>query len=366
MFSNFTRSLPKNNRYEFDITGVDLSIVNSIRRIILADIPVVGFDGEIDPSLTIHANNGPLHNEFMLHRFGLIPIHMSPDETDMFEQDSYVFTLKVHNTTNITQNVTTADFTVTKDGQPLPEKEVARLFPADEYTGDRILITRLRPDEMLSVEGQAVKKTARHHAGFSPVSLCTFQFVADPIESANATNVLDKERAFMKNDYGDPVKIHFEIESETALTARYLFSKAIEILANKVHKTMEHIKNENSEFIKFERIAIGPSDVSLGAQITFLGEDDTLGNFLQSTMHNYYIREAHPAMHDNKVTYVGYYCPHPLDHTMIMRVNFAPSKTAPTDTDYIDTICEHCNRSLVQLQNIQAEWQEACKGAGLK
>jgi hypothetical protein len=46
-------SLPAKNRYTFDIHNIDLGVINALRRIIISDIPIVGFDGEIHPSLTI-------------------------------------------------------------------------------------------------------------------------------------------------------------------------------------------------------------------------------------------------------------------------------------------------------------------------
>ena len=60
---------------------MDLSIVNGIRRVILTEIEVVGFYGEDEPSVEIHKNTGPLHNEFMKHRIGLIPINVNEKMT---------------------------------------------------------------------------------------------------------------------------------------------------------------------------------------------------------------------------------------------------------------------------------------------
>jgi DNA-directed RNA polymerase alpha subunit len=345
MFSNFKTILPAKNRYTFDIQNVDIGVINAIRRIILSEIPVVGFDGEISPSLNVIANTGPLHNEFVLHRFGLIPIHMSEDDTETFNEDDYEFELKLTNKSVNTLDVSSKDFQVRKNDQPLSPLEVAKLFPPDSITKDHILITRLRPEETIHVQGKAIKSTASHHAGFSPVSLCTFSFVQDPNESSKANNVLEKERAYMKNEYGDPTMVHFEIETETALKPKYLVHKAFEILLEKIQKILN-----NKESLQFTR-------TDNGGQFSFENEDDTLGNFLQSTMHDRYIREKRTATKDKIVSFVGYYCPHPLDKVMILRFNFEEDASA-SDEDYIDTLCEHCNRSLSYLQQLQTAWQE--------
>jgi hypothetical protein len=162
--------------------------------------------------------------------------------------------------------------------------------------------------------------------------------------------VLDKERAFKKNAYGDPKSIEFAIESETALSPKYIFSKAIEILIAKTHKTMEEIYRDDSSYVQFVRTDTG------GGQFTFNDEDDTFGNTIQSLMHNHYIRDKKPTVRNIAVTYIGYCCPHPLDNTMVVRINLDDQAEA-SDMDYIDMMKEHCERSLIYLQNIQSEWQ---------
>ena len=75
MFKNYTFD-QASNKHSFDIENLDLSIVNSVRRVILSEIPIVGFYGEDEPSVDIILNSGPLHDEFMKHRIGLIPIYV--------------------------------------------------------------------------------------------------------------------------------------------------------------------------------------------------------------------------------------------------------------------------------------------------
>ena len=53
----------------FNVNDIDLSIINSIRRIILSELPNVGFF--FDPNdfnnkdINVLENNTPLHNEFI-------------------------------------------------------------------------------------------------------------------------------------------------------------------------------------------------------------------------------------------------------------------------------------------------------------
>ena len=110
---------------------------------------------------------------------------------------------------------------------------------------------------------------------------------------------------------------------------------------------VEEVGNEMSTYVVFND----------KKQFVFSDEDDTLGNFLQSIMHNKYIREKKPAIHGYRMTHVGYYCPHPLDHKMILSFKFDESH-APSDIDYILTLKEHCTSMLEFMQGVQVQWQK--------
>jgi DNA-directed RNA polymerase subunit L len=337
-------------RFTFEIHNVDLSIINAFRRIIITEIPVIGFDGEEHPSLEVIENTGPLHNEYILQRFGCIPIFLNENDIDTYETDDYIYELNIKNDTNGTINVTTHDFTVTKQDKALSHNEVLSLFPVDNISKDPVLITRLRQGEHLHVKGKAVRRTARDHGGFTP-ALASFKFMQDPAIAMSSTNILDRERAFLKNEYGDPIAVLFEIETFSALTPKYLVLKAIEIIMNKLHMITQELFNPQSEKIKF-------TIKDNNGNFSFKDEDDTLGNFLQSLMHTHYIREKKLTSNNRYLSYVGYFCPHPLDRTMILRITFenTDEKASIPETEYIDVLKEHSNRTLIYLQEIQSSW----------
>ena len=62
--------------------GLDKSLVNAIRRILLTDIPTIGFNltetGE-NSDLIMVTNNSSLHNEMLSHRIALIPLYLKPE-----------------------------------------------------------------------------------------------------------------------------------------------------------------------------------------------------------------------------------------------------------------------------------------------
>ena len=342
MFKNYTYE-PKSHKNSFDIENMDLSIANGIRRIILTEIPTVGFYGEDEPTIEIIKNTGPLHNEFMKHRIGLIPINITENITDNYIDNDYKFELNVINETSISINVTTADFTGTYKDVELTPKELQDLFPPNPITKNNILITRLRQGEHLHLIATAIKRTAKTNASFSPVSLANFFFNEDKIESSKKDNILDKQRSYIKDIYGDPISLQFQIESVNKLSYSYLFSKAISILIDKLNNIIDNIDN-----FYIEQVPNNPFSVNFHIE----NEDDTLGNLIQSILHNKFIRQSNK--HKGMIcTYAGYICPHPLKQLMIIRITLE-EQTDPQKFKLFLT--DNCYDIIRELQIINTEW----------
>lgn len=350
MFRNL-KSKPDIKSITFETFGVEPSVINAIRRTIITDIPVIGFRGEDKPSMQILKNNGPLHNEILLHRIGLIPIHFTEEEVESFEADDYEFEINVENTTNTMLNVTTKDIKITRNGKELPSKDALRLFPANAISKQHILITRLRRGEHIHAKGKAVLDTSRSHAGFSP-GFCTSYPIMDTVLSAQATNILDKERAYLRNEYGDPTSYEVSIESECGLTPKYLVLKAIEILKGKLNTVMQEMYQDTSDKLAI-REWTSDENGSTGYTFEMKDEDDTLGYLIQSHMHHNYVRMKKLTENGKRIQYVGYMCPHPLESVMHLRIIFADPAQKQ---EYIEAVAEQCRRIITDLQSIEADW----------
>lgn len=65
-----------------DDYGFDKSLVNAIRRVLLTDIPTIGFNinenGE-NNDIQMPINNSSLHNEMLIHRIALVPLYINPE-----------------------------------------------------------------------------------------------------------------------------------------------------------------------------------------------------------------------------------------------------------------------------------------------
>ena len=87
---------------KFTLSGVNVSIANGLRRILLSEIPMVVF--RTMPSeknkCTIAANTCGLNNEIVKHRLSCIPIHIK--DVEDFPLKNYVMNLNVENNTDTT------------------------------------------------------------------------------------------------------------------------------------------------------------------------------------------------------------------------------------------------------------------------
>lgn len=347
MFKNYSYD-SITEKHTFEINNVDLSVINGIRRTILTDIPIIGFIGEEHSTIDIKNNNGPLHNEFMSHRLGLIPLNISETELENYNDNDLVFELNEINNTKNTINITTNMIKGKRKGVDLTKKELDKIFPMNETTKSHILITRLRTEEHFSAIMSAVKRTARFNASFSPVSLCNLSYIQDPKLSSKETDILNKERLYYKDEYGEPNKIKFDIESINGLSHKYLFNKAIEIIVDKLNSLREKLLNNNIKIEKFQE---------LENTIEFFidNEDDTLGNIIQSIIHNNYIRKNVKYANSIKCNYIGYICPHPLKYLLVIRITLEEQKNKEVFINFLES---NCKTIIDYLNNVKLEFNK--------
>lgn len=357
MFHNYIFDpLDPSNNHSFEIHDIDLSIVNGIRRIIMTDIPNIGAIGEKleneEPNVYVKFNSGALHNEFIIHRIGLIPICMTADEIENYVDDSLVLELNVNNNTNKKIDVRTSNFKASLNGIELTDKKLRELFPPNKVSNENILITRLRPGEHLHLIANIVKRTGRDNASFNPVSLANFSYIQDPIEAKKCDNILDKERAYYKNKYGDPVKFKFDIEYiNVNMGPKYLIPKSLDIIVSKLNNLIQELVNiEISELVKIQQF----QDIKETYEFIIENEDDTLGNIIQSYVHNKYVREKN-SIDNIHCKFIGYICPHPLKSIMIVRITLDEIYESKIFISFMEKIC---NEIIDEIQSIKTKWNK--------
>jgi DNA-directed RNA polymerase subunit L len=352
----------------FEINNIDLAIINGIRRVILTDIPIAGIIGEKlendDPSVDIVINNGALHNEIIIHRIGLIPICLKEEEIDDYKDNSIHIELNVKNTTNKTLDVLTSDITATRNSVNIDKKELADIFPANKISGNHILITRLRTGEHLHFKAKVVKRTGRDNASFNPVSLSNFSYIQDPKEADKKTSLLDKERSYYKNKYGDAVRFKFDIESiNHNIGPKYLVSKSLDIIINKLEVLRRELNNTDASAASAASAATKVKiqqfqDIAGTYEFIIEDEDDTLGNIIQSHIHNHFIRENNKYKDKISCTYIGYICPHPLKSLMILRISLENAGGASDAKIFSTFLDDNCAIIAEELSKIKNDWMK--------
>ena len=346
---------------QLDIEGVDVSMVNALRRILLSEIPNVAFDPE---HINIIRNTCSLHNEFLAHRLGLIPICMDADEIDRFENPtSYKFVIDVKNNTNAMMTVTTEHIKILDaNGNAMAARFHEKVFPKNKITGDRIIITRLKPNpsdpkngDELFLEAHASKGVAKSNASWCPVSLCTYFNIIDDSLVASAFaeyaqkhsnlglkedelrkrfDALEVQRCFKKNAMEEPNAFTFKLQSECRMTPAHMFIKAIDVLDAMVAGAVGKLDEFACENANGMDVVVMP------------GYDHTLGNFLQASLYNLHVRGG-------RLTYVGYFQPHPLENNIVLKLKLQEG----------GKVREFLRGALEDVRGYIAGFREVCTGA---
>ena len=109
--------IKKNNKIIFKVKDIDVSILNSIRRVILAEIDNVAFENKPyntgdEQKIKILVNTCPLHNEIIRQRLSMIPINLNVNEILDFDETKYKFIINKKNETNKLMDITTEDIEI--------------------------------------------------------------------------------------------------------------------------------------------------------------------------------------------------------------------------------------------------------------
>ena len=322
---------------KFRLSGVNVSIANGLRRIILSEIPTVVFrtSPHNENKLNIITNTSRFNNELIKQRFSCIPIHIT-DTT--FPIDDYVVEAELINNTNTIIYLTTNDLKVKniKTDTYLSQKETNKIFPPDNLTGDYIDIVRLRPRISDKIPGEAftmVAKldigTAKQDGAFNCVSNCSYSATVDAIKANEAWK--KEEQKISGNDididmvkqdwmlleakrHTIPESFDFEIETVGPFENKDIVIKAGTIMLDKISGFISKLQSEE------DLIEISVNTMPNCFDIIMNGEGYTLGKVIEFIIYqNYFVN-------DKSVTYCGFRKPHPHIDTSILRVAFKEPK----------------------------------------
>lgn len=143
-----------NNFLEIDILNVPVPIVNTLRRILINEIPIIAID-----KVTIFNNTGIMSDENLCHRIGLIPLLIN-DHRDT----KYILNVKNEGKSPI--EIFSNDFQIHCNYEIVGNGMVPDIY-----------LTKLAPKQEIYLECIPNIGTGKMHAKWSPVCPATYRFL---------------------------------------------------------------------------------------------------------------------------------------------------------------------------------------------
>ena len=361
----------ENNYLTFKITGINVSVANALRRIILSEIETLVFRTTpySENKVNFEINTTRLNNELLKQRISCIPIHINDMD---FPMEDYIVELDVINNTDTIIYATSKDLKIKniKIDKYLSDEETNKIFPPDPITGYYIDITRLRPKISDEIGGEQLKftalldkGTAKENSCFNVVSTCSYGATVDDIKKNEAWTQKVKElkasgesdiesikqdwdllegKRYIKDD-----SFEFVIETIGQMSNMEIVSKAADVMLKKLGIFLEIIQTQEN--------IITPSNTTIPHcyDILLEGEDYTLGKVIEYIL---YIKHYNnnPGS-SNLLTYCGFRKPHPHIDKSYIRLGFTNSTSL---TDIIGLLVNSLDDIRNIFQKISSEFKD--------
>jgi len=348
---------------KFTLSGVNLSLANAIRRVILSDIPTVVFKtSPIEQNkCNIEVNTTRFNNEIVKQRLSCIPIHIKDLDIPL---SNYLLEVDVENLTDTVMYATTKDFKIKNvvTGDYLSDKDTREIFPANMQTGYFIDFVRLRPRISDQIPGERIKltcefsvKTASDDGMFNVVSTCSYGNTVDDVKMEvelnkkkqtwkdqglnkeevefEATNwkLLDGKRIFVKDSFD------FVIQSVGVFDNEEIFQKACDILIKGLQTIITLIDTDELKINTAEATMTNCYDVILE------GEDYTYGKILEYMLYSKFYEEG-------ILTYCGFKKFHPHDTYSIVRIAYKDDVDKNIIKGHLKNCCDEAAQVFAKLK----------------
>ncbi|KAK9478846.1 DNA-directed RNA polymerase [Lipomyces japonicus] len=175
----------------FDLIGVDASVANAFRRIMISEIPTLAVE-----YVYIENNTSIIQDEVLAHRLGLIPLRANPDYLRWFKKDdpnfeptdydTVVLKLAVKCTTNAKAPAGTTDPKELYNNAHVyanqivfePQGRQEEWFPDGVVpVNPDILVAKLRPGQEIDLTMHCILGIGQDHAKFSPVATASYRLL---------------------------------------------------------------------------------------------------------------------------------------------------------------------------------------------
>jgi DNA-directed RNA polymerase II subunit RPB3 len=174
------------DRMRFVLSETDTSVANAVRRVIIGETLTLAID-----LVTVYDNSSCLHDEFIAHRLGLIPLR-SKTGLDRFESivesEHDIESPFCSVTLNLKVECTDDTMLVTSKHLESQDPDVVPVHFSNEDEGNRsqdegITICKLSRGQSIHLSALARLGNGKEHSKWSPVSSCSYAF--DPIIRLN-------------------------------------------------------------------------------------------------------------------------------------------------------------------------------------
>ncbi len=355
-----TEKREENNRLRFHISDINVSLVNGLRRTILADIPVFVFKTtpHEENQADIQVNTTRFNNEIIKQRLSCVPIHI--DDLTIPYENLEVEIHKKNDSTDIIF-VTTEDFKI-KDIQTekyLEQEQVKKIFPpfiTPDKTEHYIDFIRLRPKLGEAISGEEIKINAKisigdakEHGMYNVVSTCTYSNHFDE-ETANSAWEDIKREKQQENSNIDSTELARLKQNWMLLEGKRYYVKdtfdfmieTVGIYKNNklIKKACQIIKYQLEKIGAGENITITKSDNTMdnSHHIILKNKDYTIGKILEYGLYNKYYEDV--AQGNEVISYVSFFKKHPHDDDGILKVSFTEEKTTEVINGYLSEVCK--------------------------
>lgn len=345
--------------FEFTLSGVNVSLANSIRRTILSDIPIVVFKTTPyeENKANIVSNTSRLNNEIIKQRLSCIPIHIK--DLNNFPLKNYIMEVNVENITDAIIYVTTKDFKM-KDlttGKYLNESSTREIFPANEDTNYFIDFVRLRPKISDEIPGEKLQLTcelsigtAKEDGMFNVVSTCSYGFTID--ENKQDTELAKKIQEWRNNgkkqDEIDYEAKNWKLLEGLRITKQDSFDfivqtigiydnseivlMACDILQKKLAYLYDQIMSDDV------KITNSLNTMENCFDITLENEDYTIGKVLEYLLYSKFFENT------KILSYCGFKKMHPHDDGSVIRVAYKePIEKTGIKQNIMETLADAMN-----------------------